>query len=184
MEKETLEELVNKKLTGKKSLYSAIREVYKDESAGKIKLIDPSPPTSFAEYMRRLDYSLWFWSALTLIVLAPASITLSNIAPSTLPLRYVFGSIYILFIPGYVLVEALYPEEKSLTPLERLALSIGLSLAIIPLIGLLLNYTPWGIRLEPIVTSTIIYAVAMLFIAAYRKYTIVKMVAETIKSTK
>ncbi|MEM1772724.1 MAG: DUF1616 domain-containing protein, partial [Desulfurococcaceae archaeon] len=50
------------------------------------------------------------------------------------------------------------------------ALSIGLSLAVVPLIGLILNYTPWGIRLLPIVTSTTVFTTAMLVIAAYRKY--------------
>ncbi|MEM1540867.1 MAG: DUF1616 domain-containing protein, partial [Candidatus Bathyarchaeia archaeon] len=33
------------------------------------------------------------------------------------------------------------------------ALSIGLSLVIVPIVGLLLNYTPWGIRLTPITMS-------------------------------
>jgi uncharacterized membrane protein len=39
-----------------------------------------------------------------------------------------------------------------------------MSIALVPIIGLLLNYTPWGIRLTPIVLSltalTIIFATA------------------------
>ncbi|MEM1828890.1 MAG: DUF1616 domain-containing protein, partial [Desulfurococcaceae archaeon] len=81
-----------------------------------------------------------------------------------------------LFIPGYSLVEALYPREEDLSPLERMALSIGLSLAVVPLIGLILNYTPWGIRLLPIITSTTIFTITILVIAAYRKYNSVKSI--------
>jgi uncharacterized membrane protein len=88
----------------------------------------------------------------------------------------VLGSIFTLYIPGYVLVEALYPYEKDLKPLERVALSIGLSLAIVPLIGLILNYTPYGIRLNPIIASLSIYTIALSLIAAYRKQRIITIV--------
>jgi uncharacterized membrane protein len=50
--------------------------------------------------------------------------------------------------------------------IERAALSIGLSLAIVPIVGLFLNYTSWGIRLTPITLSllalTITFATAAL----------------------
>ncbi|AEM38985.1 protein of unknown function DUF1616 [Pyrolobus fumarii 1A] len=176
----TLEEIVRERLARHKSLYETLYSVYRDVREGKLKLVDPEPPTTLAQYLRRLDYSLWFWTTAALIAAAITSIWASSVAPQLLPLRYILGTLYVLFIPGYVLVEALYPEEKSLAPLERLALSIGLSLAIIPLIGLLLNYTPWGIRLEPIVTSTAVYNTVLLLIAAYRKLTIVRMEAEAL----
>ncbi|MEM1745096.1 MAG: DUF1616 domain-containing protein, partial [Candidatus Nezhaarchaeales archaeon] len=54
--------------------------------------------------------------------------------------------------------------------LERLALSIGLSLALVPLVGLILNYTPWGIRLDPIMVSLSLLTLGLLFIASVRKY--------------
>ena len=43
--------------------------------------------------------------------------------------------------------------SKEIDDSERAALSIGMSLALVPLVGLLLNYTPWGIKLEPILYS-------------------------------
>ncbi|MEM4617514.1 MAG: DUF1616 domain-containing protein, partial [Ignisphaera sp.] len=88
--------------------------------------------------------------------------------------RYILGSISVLFLPGYVLIEALYPKEQDLSSLERLALSIGLSLAVVPLIGLLLNYTPWGIRLESVLISLTIFIAIMAIVASYRKYQILK----------
>jgi len=86
----------------------------------------------------------------------------------------VFGTIYVLFLPGYVLVEALYPEERELKPLERLALSIGLSLAVVPLIGLILNYTPWGIRLDPIIISLATYTLGLTLVATMRKFRVLR----------
>ncbi|MGC9308291.1 MAG: DUF1616 domain-containing protein [Thermoplasmatota archaeon] len=69
-----------------------------------------------------------------------------------LPGRAVLGLPLLLFIPGYTLVFALFPGQD-LSMVERLALSMGLSIAIVPLIGLGLNYTPWGIRLDPLLAA-------------------------------
>lgn len=70
--------------------------------------------------------------------------------------RILLGLPFILFIPGYLLIFALFPSKKTdrgIDSIERVALSFGLSIAIVPLIGLILNYTPWGIRVEPILFS-------------------------------
>ena len=63
-----------------------------------------------------------------------------------------------------------YPKKEDLGPLERLALSIGLSLALVPLLGLVLNYTPWGIRLNPIFTGLSLLTLALAAMAVVRKY--------------
>nr|WP_245323407.1 DUF1616 domain-containing protein [Methanomicrobium sp. W14] len=85
-------------------------------------------------------------------------------------LRIVFALPVVLFIPGYSLIAALFPSNKDIDGIERAALSFGLSIAVVPLIGLGLNYTPWGIRLDPIVVSLSVFTVAMLFIAQFRRY--------------
>lgn len=72
----------------------------------------------------------------------------------------------ILFIPGYVLVAALFPTNKELDGIERVALSVGLSIAVVPLLGLLLNFTPFGIRLGPIVATIALFTV-LVGLAAY-----------------
>jgi uncharacterized membrane protein len=53
--------------------------------------------------------------------------------------------------------------------IERLALSFGLSIAVVPLIGLGLNYTPWGIRLTPVVISLAFFTLAMAASAFWRR---------------
>jgi len=66
-------------------------------------------------------------------------------------LRLLLGLAFVLFVPGYALQAALFPREDALDGPERLALSIGLSVAIVPPLALLLDRLPWGIRLWPIV---------------------------------
>jgi uncharacterized membrane protein len=85
------------------------------------------------------------------------------------PLRIVFALPVVLFIPGYALIAALFPGKEEIDTLERTALSFGLSIAVVPLIGLALNYTPWGIRLDPIVLSLILFTVIMVLVAHYRR---------------
>jgi uncharacterized membrane protein len=85
------------------------------------------------------------------------------------PLRVVLALPLILFIPGYCLIAALFSNEGDLDLIERIALSFGLSIAVVPLIGLGLNFTPWGIRLDPIVISLAIFTLAMVLIAQYRR---------------
>ena len=68
-------------------------------------------------------------------------------------LRVPLGLLSTLFFPGYTLIAALYPRREDLSGAERIALSLGSSLAIVSLIGLGLNFVPWGIRLGPILIS-------------------------------
>jgi uncharacterized membrane protein len=76
-----------------------------------------------------------------------------------------------LFLPGYAFIRALFPQKaqtatntETMDNIERIALSIGMSLALTPIVGLILNYTPWGITLIPITLSllalTVVFATA------------------------
>ena len=125
------------------------------------------------------------------------------------PLRVVFGLPLVLFLPGYALIAALFPEDgtppdnedgsppdnsitesrdgrdhgvktiaggrvgsdrgRGIDGIERVALSFGLSIAIVPLIGLVLNFTPWGIRLLPVLVSISAFSVFMSGVAVQRR---------------
>lgn len=138
-------------------------------------------------------------------------------------LRIPLGLVFVLFVPGYAFIAALFPEagdsptdevneaaptagrdrpsaavadgaadetahdggnatahdgghpvpglERSgIDGIERVALSFGLSIAITPLLGLLLNFTPWGIRLVPIMLAVSCFTVAAAAIAAVRRW--------------
>ena len=104
------------------------------------------------------------WTILTFVfVLTPVL--------SETPVRTILGIPMVLFIPGYVLIAALFPKKDDLEGVERIALSFGLSIAVVPLLGLLLNFT-FGIRLVPILLSLCSYSIALTIIAAYRRETL------------
>jgi uncharacterized membrane protein len=63
----------------------------------------------------------------------------------------------VFFVPGYLFVAAVFPKDGDLKWVERLALSLGLSIVIVPLLGLFLNFT-WGIGLETVVLSVLIFS--------------------------
>lgn len=83
-------------------------------------------------------------------------------------LRIILGLPVALFIPGYVLLSALFPNRGGLSNIERIAFSIGLSIAVAVIIGAILNFTPWGISLYPLLISFTIFIVVVVFVAWYR----------------
>ncbi|MGA9348529.1 MAG: DUF1616 domain-containing protein [Anaerolineae bacterium] len=90
--------------------------------------------------------------------------------PAPLPmLRLLLGLAFVLFVPGYTLQAALFPRVEDLDGPERLALSFGLSIAVIPPIALVLDKLPWGIRLWPIVVSLATFILACSAVAWYRR---------------
>jgi uncharacterized membrane protein len=66
------------------------------------------------------------------------------------------------------LIFTLFPKKTSIDIIERIALSLGLSIAIVPLIGLGLNYTVFGIRLQPIFFSIFGFIIIIGLIGIYR----------------
>jgi len=88
---------------------------------------------------------------------------------SETPVRVVLGLLLVLFLPGYSLIAALFPRRDDLDGIERIALSFGLSIAVVPLIGLGLNYTPFGIRLVPILAVLSVFTVSLAVIAGVRR---------------
>ncbi len=88
------------------------------------------------------------------------------------PLRWVrmgLGLIYVLWAPGYTLQAALFPSSQDLDGPERLALSFGLSVAVVPPMALILDALPWGIRLWPIVICETVFMVGFSAVALYRR---------------
>jgi len=85
------------------------------------------------------------------------------------PIRIILGLPLVLFLPGYSLIATLFPRKDDLDAIERIALSFGLSIAITPLLGLALNYTPFGIRLSPILTVLSIFTVSLALGASVRR---------------
>ena len=151
-------------------------------------------------------------------------------AVNATPIRSVLAVPFVLFIPGYALVAALFPRgrdgsrnaaagadaatsaargepatsgdaatngetatsgdttttattnedgdgdgdrapgrDDGISGMERLALSFGTSIAVVPLLGLILNVSPLGIRLIPVLLAVGGFTLAMTVVAAYRR---------------
>lgn len=170
----TLSELVERLVSRYELRFEdAAKTVYVLWKRGELTLSEPAPSTSLMGYALGLR-SLWFWTVSALVAVTVFTV-FSVSTPPLVYVRYVLGSLYVLYMPGSMLIEALYPRSEDLQPLERLALSIGLSLAVVPLIGLILNYTPWGIRLTPVTVSLAVFTEAMAISALIRKYVYYKL---------
>ncbi len=165
----TLKDLVEK-LVEEQNLKpkDATKAVYLMWKKGELNLAQANPPSTLPRYMFHLE-NAWFWTLTTLVALTVIVVFTVNATP-LLYVRYVLGGIFILFLPGAMLVTALYPRGEDLGELERIALAIGLSLAIVPLVGLALNYTPWGITLSPTMVALAGLAEGMGVAALVRKF--------------
>ena len=116
----------------------------------------------------RLQNELLFIIILTIVL-----IIIVTFFPIT-TLRVILGLPFMLFFPGYTLVSALFPRRDALDNIERVALSFGLSLALVPLIGLIVNYTPWAIGLYPILISLTAFIIVTSIIAWQRRRRLAK----------
>ena len=149
--------------------HEVARGIYAMEAQERLVVEDPNPPKGFVGYLLSL-YGLSYWLLLAFMAFqAYVILWMPQIYPLVY-LRYVVAAVFILYVPGYTLIEALYPKAKELERLERFGLSVGLSLALVPLVGLVLNYTPWGIRLEPSLISLSFLTAVLGIVALYRKY--------------
>ncbi|QLD87051.1 DUF1616 domain-containing protein [Natronomonas halophila] len=135
-----------------------------------------------------------------LTVVALTNLTVFLPVLNETPVRIIVGLAFVLFIPGYAFIAALFPEtgeaptrddeaertvahdtdgknegqlrDRGIDGIERIALSFGLSVAIVPLIGLALNFTPFGVRLVPILVSLSGFTVITTAIAAKRRWSL------------
>jgi uncharacterized membrane protein len=113
------------------------------------------------------EFIYLFWIGLVLLALIAAG---AQGLPAPLPLlRLLLGLGYVLLVPGYALQAALFPRADDLDGPERLALSFGLSVAVVPPLALVLDALPWGIRLWPIVIIEALFTLACSVVALYRR---------------
>lgn len=84
------------------------------------------------------------------------------------PVRIILGFPLVLFLPGYSLICALFPKKNQLDAVEKMALSVTLSITIIILVGLALNYTPWRIKTAPFLLALSLTTLALIGLAAVR----------------
>ena len=159
----------------KEAILSTILQL---QEQGKLQITPRPQRTLRTSAYLKTSAVLWFWTtiALTLATLA-AAFTIPETAYPLVYVRYTLGAIFVLWLPGYTFIKALFltqpygkPSAEGLDPLVRIALSVGMSLALVPIVGLLLNYTPWGIRLTPVILSLLALTVTFATAAVIREH--------------
>ena len=93
---------------------------------------------------------------ITALFLISLAITIFSSQTFLLSLRMVFGSVYVLFLPGFIISFIFFPktrefdsknhEKGAIDWIERIALSFALSIAIVPLSVFYLNLI--GVRIN------------------------------------
>jgi len=76
---------------------------------------------------------------------ASACLLVTLLAVDSVVLRTIFALPLVFVLPGYALVRAVF-TRREIGITERLLFSVGLSLALTILGGVLLNLTPWGLQ--------------------------------------
>jgi uncharacterized membrane protein len=129
---------------------------------------------SFWMFLAHAQWSLSFWSIMVFVFLALSVIYLLPVEYPLVIGRWILGTVLVAYVPGFSLVQALFPGAKELDGIERLAYSLGLSVALAMVVAILLNWTPWGIRLEPVTISLAAVTMVLAVIGAYRQYLVLR----------
>ncbi len=108
-----------------------------------------------------------------------ALIILVQVSPESLA-RRILGLVYLLFFPGYALMAALFPEKRRFVlrgevrksgfrGLERIGLAIGASVALVPVLGLIVNFSSIGITVGAVIVTYSAFVFACLAVTAVRR---------------
>ncbi len=170
---QTVEQLIkileSKQTITRQEILDAITRL---QNQGRITLKQPEVESSFT----LMEYTLsakarWYWSVVALSV--ATVILVFTVPENAYPIvyaRHLLGSIFVLCLPGFSLIKALFPTKK-MDNVERIALSVGMSLTLVSIVGLLLNYTPWGIRVTSITLSLLALTATFSTAAIIREHT-------------
>ena len=120
------------------------------------------------------DLAWTLLASLVLVLLVAAGEWLALLSP----LRLALGFAFVLFVPGYWLTSALFPSREDIDGIERLGLSLGLSVAWVPVLALILDrlpalfpgvLPPGGLRLWPILIGTLASVFIFAAVALWRR---------------
>ncbi|MDS0477605.1 DUF1616 domain-containing protein [Natrinema sp. 1APR25-10V2] len=137
------------------------------------------------------DTDWWFFD-LAIVIAATGTLTFGLLSGVSGSGRIVLAIPLVLFLPGYALVSALFPDEPNdeyrsfdeektglgnpllvsggLEAIERTILSIVFSVSLVPAITLLSTATPGGLALEPVLSGLSVVTVLLALIAIGARY--------------
>ncbi|ADB61385.1 Protein of unknown function DUF1616 [Haloterrigena turkmenica DSM 5511] len=144
---------------------------------------------------------------LAAVVVATLLVVVAAFAPviRETPLRVPVGIAFVLFVPGYALIAALFPERNrvavadadggdasettdggrtrvlgagtGLDGVDRLSLSVLASVILVSTVGVAIHYTPWPIQAGPVVAVVAVATLLLSWIAVRRRRALAPSVA-------
>jgi uncharacterized membrane protein len=115
----------------------------------------------------------WFWIAIAFsLIVAMLVFMVPEHAYPFVYARYVLGSVFVFFIPGYSLTRVLF-TTKELDTIERISLSVGISITMVVFTGFFLNYTALGIGTIPLSISLLVETISLATLALIRECKII-----------
>lgn len=108
------------------------------------------------------------YGIMVLVALAVIALLLSIKLPIHQSFRVVFGLFYAVFIPGYIWSYVFF-KEKSITAIERFALSITLSITVVPLIVFLFNKIMLKINIINLVFEILLIIITAIIIICAKR---------------
>jgi uncharacterized membrane protein len=132
---------------------------------------------SFTTFLFSIECAC-YWIIITLVLVSTFAVF--TIPQDWYPLFYVrniLGVIFVLFLPGYTFIKVFFPAKvpnktfsEPLANIERVALSVGISIALTSIVGLILYFSPIGIGVNQITLSILALTTIFATTAMIREY--------------
>lgn len=148
-----------------------LENILRLQNEGKITLTESSKPIpqTFTRYLLSKQ-ACWYWATIVVAAITTTLVfAISEDNYSIVYVRYLFGAMFVLWVPGYSFMKALFPTRE-IDSIERIALSIGISVALVPIVGILLSYTSFGMRTTPITISLLALAITFATVAIVKEH--------------
>jgi len=111
------------------------------------------------------------WFAI-IILYTLVTLAIAYAVPEDSPLvavRFVVGFVFVIFVPGYCLINILFLGKNRLDPVEMVVLSVALSFGLAGLVGLFLGLSPIGMSFGTITVSLGAIVLVLAVVAFFRK---------------
>jgi uncharacterized membrane protein len=111
----------------------------------------------------------WYWTivVVSIVTLFSAFFIPADAVPFSF-LRNIFGLLFVFLLPGFAFLKAVFPQgflgkesSEALVLIVHFAVSIGLSVALAPMVGLFLYYTQLGFSVYSVTLGLLIFTVVV-----------------------
>ena len=154
-----------------------IESVLKLQAQGAIIFENQTLPIRNLKTYLKTGEAIWYLLTIVTVIIATLVFTISESVYPWIYGRNVLGLIFILFLPGFAFIKAIFPiriptnsSNSKIEEIEQIALSIGMSIALVSTAGLLLYYSPWGLDVTTIVLFLVTFTPIFTTAAVIKEY--------------